>query len=98
MRPLSRGETQAETQRLEGQEDIGEDDRGIDAQTMDGLQRDLGRELGIMTEIEDGMALPELAVLRHVPTRLPHEPDWSDVGALPTARFKKPQAEGPRER
>src|SRR6267378_71459 len=98
VRALSRGKTQAQTQRLEGQEDVGEYDRGIDTQAMDGLQRDGGGELGIMTEIEDGVALPELAVLRHVPTRLPHEPDWRDVGALPTARFKKPQAEGPRER
>ena len=95
---LSRGETQTQTERLEGQQDVGEDDRRIDAQAMDGLQRDLGGELGIVTQIEDGMALPELAVLRHVPTRLPHEPDWCDVGALPAARFKKPQAEAPRER
>ena len=98
MRPLSLGETQPQPQRLERQQDVGEDDRRIDAQAMDGLQRDLGGELGIVTQIEDGMALPELAVLRHVPTRLPHEPDWCDVGALPTARFKKPQAEAPRER
>ena len=91
-------EAQAEPQRLEGQQDVGECDRGIDAEARDGLQRDLGGELGIMAQVEDGMALPELAVLRHVPTRLPHEPDWSDVGALPPTRFKKPQAAGPRER
>src|SRR5438045_9341863 len=37
LRAFSRGETQAQTQRLEGQEDVGEYDRGIDAQAMDGL-------------------------------------------------------------
>src|SRR5258705_296336 len=98
VRPFSSLKTQAQPQRLEGQQDVGEYDRGIDAETRDGLQRDLGGELGIMAQIEDGMALPELAVLRHVPTRLPHEPDWSDVGAFPPTRFKKPQAAAPRER
>src|SRR6267142_89749 len=98
VRPFSRLKTQAQPQRLERQQDVGEYDRGIDAEARHGLQRDLGGELGIMAQIEDGMALPELAVLRHVPTRLPHEPDWSDVGAFPPTRFKKPQAAAPRER
>src|SRR6266545_3243501 len=98
VRSLSRLEAQTETQRLEREQDVGEYDRRIDAETLDRLERDLGGELGTATEIEDGMALTELAVLRHVAPRLPHEPDWRDVGALPTARFKEPQAPVPRER
>jgi len=68
------------------------------AEAFDGLQRDLGRELGAMAEVEDRVTFAEFPVLRHVTPCLPHEPDGSDVGALPTARVKKSQLPGPRER
>jgi len=97
-RPFAGGEAQPQAQRLEGQEDIGEQDRGVDAQPGDRLERYGRRERGIVTEIEDGVTLAEFAVLRHVASGLSHEPHRRDVGALPTARFKKPQARAPRGR
>jgi hypothetical protein len=52
----------------------------------------------LMTQVKNGMTLTEFPVGRHVPAGLPHEPDGRDVGALPTARFKKPQAPEPLPR
>src|SRR5205807_418140 len=72
--------------------------RGIDAEPLDRLERDGRGELGAMAQVEDRVTPAELAVLRHVSPSLPHEPHRSDVGTLPTARFKKSQLRGPRER
>jgi hypothetical protein len=97
-RAFTRFKPQAESQRLEWQEDIGEHNGGIHAEALDRLKRYLGGELGIATEVEERVAFTERAVFGHVASRLPHEPDRSDVGALPTTRLKKPQAPEPRER
>jgi hypothetical protein len=96
VRPLSRRETQPQSQRLERQQDVGEQNRGVHAEPLHRLKRHLSRQLGRMAQIEDGVLLAQLAVLRHVAPRLPHEPHRGDVGAFPAAGFKKAQLREPR--
>ena len=87
---------QPQPQGLEGKQDVGEQDRGVHAEALDRLERHLGGQLGGVAEIEDGVLLAQLAVLRHVASRLPHEPHRRDVGAFPAAGLKKAQLREPR--
>ena len=103
-RPLAGLERQTEAQRLERQQDVGEEDRGINAQPRDGLQRHLSGKLGVVAQLEDGVLLPQGAVLGHVAARLPHEPDGRYVGPFPAARLqetavsRQPSARVPRRK
>ena len=73
-RALALGELEPDAERLDDQQNVGEEDRRIDAQTGDGLQRDLGGRLRISGELEKAVALAHRAVLRHVAAGLAHEP------------------------
>ena len=53
-----------------------------DAPGLDGLKRDLARELGIEARVEHVGADAQLAVLRKRPSGLPHEPHRGRLGAL----------------
>ena len=57
------------------EQDVGEEDRRVDAEALDRLQRDLGRRVRVLAELEEAEARAHRAVLRHVAARLPHEPD-----------------------
>ncbi len=96
VRALARREAQPQPQRLEGKQDVGEQDRRIHAEALDRLERHLSGQLGSVTEIEDGVLLAQLAVLWHVASGLPHEPHRRDVGAFPAAGLKKAQLREPR--
>src|SRR5712692_7664823 len=84
--PLARGEREAQAERLEREQDVGEQDGRVDAQPVDGLQGYLGRELRLVTQLEQRVLLAQRAVLRQVAPRLPHEPHRRDVGGLRAAR------------
>jgi hypothetical protein len=74
-RPFALRELEPDAERLDDQQDVGEEDRRVDAEAFDGLERDFGGRLGIAGELEEAVARPHRTVLRHVTTRLTHEPD-----------------------
>src|SRR5439155_2962496 len=49
----------ADTHRLEGQHDVGEEDGRVDAQFADRYQRDLGAKVWVLCEFEDPVVLPQ---------------------------------------
>ena len=71
---LSRDEVETDAEGVERHEQIGEQDRRIDAQAPNRLKRDLRRELGRSADVEERVPLADFLVLRHVATRLAHEP------------------------
>src|SRR5581483_824155 len=62
--------------------DVGEDHGGVDAVAAHRLQRDLGGQLRRAVDLEEPVALPQRAVLRKRPARLPHEPDRRALDGL----------------
>src|SRR6185295_15968174 len=71
---------------------IREENRRVHLDAADRLQGDLGREIGRSTDIEQGIALAQRAVLAHVATRLAHEPDGRRIDRLASAGFEKSAA------
>ena len=60
---------------LQLDDDVAEEHRRVDAQPSHGLQRDLGRDLGITAHLEHRMPVTDGPVLRQAPSGLAHEPD-----------------------
>ena len=88
-RPVALDEVEGEAHGLERQQEVGEDDGGIERQAPDRLQRDLGRELGRPAQLEHRVALAQRAVFLHVSARLAHEPDRGGVNRLTPARSQE---------
>ncbi len=62
--------------RLRQQQDIGKQDRRVKAIAADRLQGDLGRQIGVVAQLQEIARLrPCRAVFRQVAPRLPHHPD-----------------------
>src|SRR2546427_11937309 len=72
---LFRSELEPDVERLDDQENVGEQDRRVHAQTVDGLERDLRRRLRVPTKLQEAEPLPHRAVLGEVAAGLAHEPD-----------------------
>ena len=87
--PSPRDEIEADAERLERQQQIGKENRGVDFDPADRLQRHLGREVGRTTQVEQRVALAQRAVFAHVAAGLTHEPDGSRVDGLAAARFEE---------
>ena len=88
-RPFALDEIEVEAHRGEGQEEIREEDRGVDVDHVDWLKRDGDGELGLAADLEQGITLPERAIVRHVPARLTHEPDGCGIDRLAPAGAEK---------
>ena len=88
-RALALDEIKRDPHRLERQQEIGEEDRGIDVETVDRLEGHLGGQLGLAADLEQRVLGPDRAVLGHIPPSLPHEPDRGGVDRLPPAGTKK---------
>jgi hypothetical protein len=73
-------EAQVTSERVGNHEDVGKQDRGIETETPDRLQRDLSRQLGIEAEVQESPGLrSHLAILRQVAPGLAHHPDrWRE--------------------
>ena len=82
-------EIELETHRAERQQQIGKENRGVDLDRLDRLQRDGDREVGVTADVEQRIALPQRSILRHVPAGLTHEPDRRGVDGLLSAGFEK---------
>ena len=88
-RPLALIEREREAHRLERQENVRKDDRGIEGEALNGLKGDLGSQLWRLADVQDGMFEPDAPVLFHVPTCLAHKPDRCAIRRLSTAGFQK---------
>ena len=88
-RPFALDEIEADAHRLEREEQIGEEDGRVHVDAAHRLQRDLGRQIGRATELEQRVALAQRAVLAHVAAGLAHEPDRRGVDGLEPAGFQE---------
>jgi hypothetical protein len=62
-RPFAFDEIEPDSHRLERQEQVGEEDSLRRPRSAARLHRDLGREIGRPTQIQQGIALAQVAVL-----------------------------------
>ena len=88
-RAFALDEIERDAERLERQEQIREEDGGVDLDAVDRLQRHLGGQLRLAADVEQGVPLADRAVLGHVASRLAHEPDRRAVDGLAPAGAEK---------
>jgi hypothetical protein len=88
-RPFAPGELEPDAERLDDQQDVGEEDRRVDAEPRDRLERDLRRRLRIARELEEAVALAHGAIFRQVAAGLPHEPHRRVRSGLATRRAQE---------
>src|SRR6476469_2969112 len=88
-RPFPCGKFQAESHVFQRQQDIREDDGGVERKPIDGLQRDLSGEFRCFTDIENGTRGAYSLILLHVQAGLAHEPDGRTINRLAPTRFQK---------
>ena len=75
-RSLARFELETEVHRVRDRQDVREEDRGVEAETCERLQRHLAGELGCRAERKKAPgAFARRAVLGEIATCLPHHPD-----------------------
>ena len=69
-------EFQPQVHRMRNRENVREQDGGIERKSVDGLQGDLARDLGVGAHLEKAAGpLPRRAVFRQIAARLAHEPN-----------------------
>ena len=90
LRPVTAGELEPDPERLEHQQDVGEQDGSVDTQPVDRLEGDLARGLRRFAQVEERVSRAQGAVLGHVAPGLAHEPHRRERGGLAAA--------GPEER
>ena len=88
-RAFAGGEAQLQAHRLDRQQQIGENDGGVDVQNLHGLQRDLRRQIGPFADFQNPVLGADIAVLLHVAPGLAHEPDRPDIGRPAPAGIEK---------
>ncbi len=88
-RPFAAHEIEPDTQRLERQQEVRKENRGVDVDPANRLKRDFGRQIGRSAQLEQRVAFAQRAVLAHVASGLSHEPDWRGVDWLEAAGSKK---------
>ena len=89
MRPFAGDEAQLQAHRLDRQQQVGEDDGGIDVEDLDRLQRDRRGQIRPLAHLEDAVLGADLAVLLQVPAGLPHEPHRPHIGRPAAAGIEK---------
>ena len=88
-RPFTLDEFEGQPHRREGKQQIGEQDRRVDVDDVYGLKRDRDGQLRLRADLKQGIALPQRAIVGHVPAGLAHEPDRRDVNGLAAAGAEK---------
>jgi hypothetical protein len=79
---FSGGEMKGQAHDFEWEQEVGEDDGGVDSENFGGSNGDFGGECGLLADFEQGMLLANRAVLGHVASGLAHEPDGSSLDRL----------------
>ena len=77
-------ELEPDAERFDDQQDVGEENRAVDAQALDRLERHLRRRVGVPAKLEEREALTQRAILRQVASGLAHQPDRRVRGGLPS--------------
>ena len=95
--PFAGGEVKRQSHDFERQKKVGEDDGGIDLEDLGSFDGDLGRDLRLLADLDQGILLADGAVLRHVASRLAHEPDRSPFGGLGLGGANKERIRGRHE-
>src|SRR5262249_27228637 len=80
---LTARKLQSHAERLDQEQDVGEQNRGIDAQAVNRLEGHLGGSLGILAELEEAVAGAHRAVFGKEPARLAHQPERREGGSFP---------------
>ena len=96
-RAVTSRELEADAERLEHEQDVGEEDGRVDAQPLDGLERHLRGGVGRLAQLEEPAAGAQRPVLRHVPPRLPHQPHGRERRRPAEARLEKWRGKGHRD-
>lgn len=71
---------EGEAEGFEGEEDVGEEDGGVEVEVLDGAEGGFAGEAGDFAEVDEGMLAAEVLVMGMVATGLAHEPDRGAVG------------------
>jgi hypothetical protein len=71
---------------FKGEEDITEDDSGIDPELLDGEEGYLCRQIGGFTEVQKGDLTSDIPVFLHISAGLTHQPDGDIFRRLSSAR------------
>ena len=95
-RPFALDELEPDAEWLEDEQDIREENGGVHAEPLDGLERHLGRGLRILAQLEEAVARAHRAVLGHVASGLAHEPNGRDRCRLPATGEEKRRCDGVR--
>ena len=87
--PLASVNSTGHAHRLDRDQDVGEEDRRVDAELLDGQQGDLRRELRLLAQLHERVLLAHRAVLRLVAPGLAHDPDRRAPDLAAAAGFEK---------
>mgnify|MGYP003344190213 CR=1 FL=1 len=83
VRPLPFDEVERDAHRLQRQQEVRKQDRGIDLKRVDRLQRDLDSLLRRVAEFEERSGRrPDRAIFRQIASGLAHQPDRCVLGGL----------------
>ena len=81
--PSPASNAQILAQRVGHDQDVGEQDRAVEAEAADRLERDLGRGLAVVDQLEEAALLgPQRAIFGQIAPRLAHQPD-RELSGLP---------------
>ena len=80
--------------RLQGDEDVGEHDRCVEAEAPDGLQGHLGRQLRRLAQLKESDVPAHLSVFREIAACLAHHPEGQPRGSFTSAGVEKQGAHG----
>ena len=97
LRAFAGGEVKGQPHDFEREKKIGEDDGGIDFEDLGRFDGDLGRDLRLLADLDQGILFADGAVLSHVASSLAHEPDWSAFGGLSLGGANKERVGGRHE-
>ena len=82
-RSFALDEPQLLAESLRDDEDVGEQDRSVEAEAANRLERDLGSKLGIVAQRQEAAGLgPDLAILGQIAPGLTHQPDRGNLERL----------------
>ena len=85
-------ETVRLTHRFGNDQDVAEQDRGVEAEPADGLKGDLGGQPGRLNQFQKRMLFLQFAIFRQGTAGLAHQPDGRAIHGPATAGIEKPAA------
>jgi hypothetical protein len=78
-------ELEVEAHGGEGEQEVGEDDGGVDAEALGGGDGDFGGDVGCPADVEQGVVAADGHIFGHVAAGLAEEPDRGAVGGMTEA-------------